>query len=614
MGNKPIPPYTKDEYLNGSAPYEFLYGYKDNKFLLAQYRERMKQAAESIGVKGFIGMWNAYLETVQRKDGIITENTTMFDGQQFELLSGEYICSEYGVKLSDKYGYDVEICPHPIMPIKRIINIDTNEEQLTIAYKKGAQWREITIDKAVVASSNQIINLAKFGIVVNSENAKLLSTYLMNIEQLNYNSIPEERSVTHLGWIADGRFVPYDEDVKFDGEINYKHLFDTIKSHGSFDKWLEFARYARKYGMIARIDLAASFASVIISQCGLLPFIVHTWGGSSNGKSVGIKLAASVWADPEIGHYVATFNGTDVGKEEQAGVLCNLPLCLDELQLKSSSMKRKDFDEMVYKLCEGVGKLRGAKNGGLRKLYKWRNTIISTGEEQLANSSSMGGVINRIIDFDATDYRLCEDLIEGNSIINQNYGHAGKIFIDELEKDGVMEYVRELQKKYYDTLLKSDTTDKQAMAASVLLTADELATKWIFKDDMNLTVDDVKKLLKKKSEVDVNRRANEFIFELVGRNPNKFKPGDNGEYQGEVWGCIENNQIFIIKSVFDAQMELGGFNPGAFLAWAKRNDKIICAKNRTTKLKRIGGSTPIHCVCLVVEPELKEYTQGELPF
>lgn len=614
MGNKPIPPYTKDEYLNGSAPYEFLYGYKDNKFLLAQYRERMKQAAESIGVKGFIGMWNAYLETVQRKDGIITENTTMFDGQAFELLSGDYICTEYGVRLSDKYGYDVEICPHPIMPIKRIINIDTNEEQLTIAYKKGAQWREITIDKAVVASSNQIINLAKFGIVVNSENAKLLSTYLMNIEQLNYNSIPEERSVTHLGWIADGRFVPYDEDVKFDGELNCKHLFDTVKTSGDYEKWLGLAREVRKYGNIGRINLAASFASVIVSQCGLLPFIVHTWGGTGNGKTVGVKLAASVWADPEVGHYVSTFNATDVGMEEQSGTLCNLPLCLDEFQIKSTSMKTKDFDDLIYKLCEGVGRLRGAKAGGLRQMKKWRNTIITTGEQPITSGSSFGGAVNRIIDFDASDTKLCDDLLGANSILNKNYGHAGKEFIRKLQEDGVTEYVQNLQKKYYDMLLKSDNTDKQAMAASAILTADELATEWIFKDGLNLTVQDVQKLLKKKSEVDVNCRAYEFIFELVGRNPNRFKTGDNGEYQGEVWGCIENNQIFIIKSVFDAQMELGGFNPSAFLSWAKRNGKIICNEGKNTRKKRIGGSAPIRCVCLIEEPEVKEYKQGELPF
>lgn len=614
MADISIPPYTKDDYLNGSAPYEFLYNYKDNKFLLSQFRERMKQQAASVGVKGFIGLWNSYLEMTQQGSGIRTENTTLFDGQAFELLSGDYTCTEYGVRLSDKYGYDVEVCPHPIMPIKRIINIDTNEEQLTIAYKKGTQWREITIDKAVVASSNQIINLAKFGIVVNSENAKLLSTYLMQVEQLNYNQIPEERSVTHLGWITDGRFVPYDEDVKFDGELNCKHLFDTVKSNGSFDKWLDLALDIRQYGMIGRINLAASFASVLVSRCGLLPFIVHTWGGTGNGKTVAIKLAASVWADPEVGHYVSTFNATDVGMEEQSGTLCNLPLCLDEFQIKSTSIKSKDFDDIVYKLCEGVGRLRGAKSGGLRQMKKWRNTIISTGEQPITNGSSFGGAVNRIIDFDASDSKLYSDLLGANSIINKNYGHAGKIFIEELKKSGVTEEVQELQKSYYDALLKRDTTDKQAMAASVLLAADELATKWIFKDGMNLTLEDVKKLIKNKSDVDVNRRANEYIYELVGRNPNKFKPGDNGEYQGEVWGTIENNQIYIIKSVFDTQMELGGFNPSAFLSWAKRNNKIICAQNRTTKKKRIGNSTPIWCVCLIEEPEVKEYTQGELPF
>lgn len=614
MADITIPQFTKEDYLNGCEPYEFLYNYRNNKFLLSQYRERMKQQAAKVGVKGFIGLWNAYLEMAQQSEGIRTENTTGFDGQQFELLSGSYVCTDGGVMLVDKYGYEIEVCPHPIMPVKRIINIDTNEEQITIAYKKGFEWREITIDKATVASSNQIINLAKYGIVVNSENAKLLSTYIMSIEQLNYGVVPEERSVTHLGWISDGRFVPYDEDVKFDGELNCKHLFDTVSTAGSYDKWLELARHTRAYGMIGKIDLAASFASVIVGMCGLLPFFVHTWGGTGNGKSVGVKLAASVWADPGIGHYVSTFNATDVGLEEQAGMLCNLPLCLDELQIKSTSMKSKDFDDIIYKLCEGTGKLRGAKNGGIRKMNRWRNTIISTGEQPLTHGSSFGGAVNRIIDFDASSTKLCEDLLTTSNVLDKNYGHAGKVFIERLQSEGMQERAQELQRKYYDMLLKLDNTDKQAMAASALLTADELATEWIFKDGNNITVNELQELLKKKNEVDSNVRAYEYVFELIARNPNRFKPGENGDYQGEVWGCIDNEYVYIIKSIFDYQMEQEGFNASAFLSWAKRNDKIVCNGNRRTKKKRIAGSAPVECVCLHIEPETTEYVQEDLPF
>ena len=196
-----IPQYTVDDFYNSSAPYQFLYQFKDDKFKLGQMRERMKEYARSIGIKSFIGLWNAYLETIQQQKGISLDNATQFDGQEIELFSGQYICDEYGIATSDKYGYEQIICRHPIMPIQRLVNIDTGEERLKIAYKKGRVWRTIIVEKSVLASSNSILQLAANGVLVNSENAKALSTYLLEIEQLNYEEIPEQKSVSRMGWV-----------------------------------------------------------------------------------------------------------------------------------------------------------------------------------------------------------------------------------------------------------------------------------------------------------------------------------------------------------------------------------------------------------------------------
>ena len=48
-----------------------------------------------------------------------------------------------------------------------------------------------------------------------------------------------------------------------------------------------------------RLFLAASFASVVLEPCGLLPFFLHAWGGTETGKTVGLMIAASVWACPK---------------------------------------------------------------------------------------------------------------------------------------------------------------------------------------------------------------------------------------------------------------------------------------------------------------------------
>ena len=601
-----IPDYTAEQFIDTEEPYAFLYQYRDNKFLLKQMVQKMKAKAGAVGVKCFIALWDAYQEMQAQKNGVMLANSTQFDGQEMELFSGEYICDENGVFLIDKYGYENAICRHPIMPVERLCNIDSGEERLKLAYKKGRVWRSIIVEKSVIASSSSILQLAANGIMVNSENAKALSTYLMEMEQLNYELIPEQKSVGRLGWVGEHGFSPFVDDLVFDGETNFKHIFGAVKSSGSREAWVNVMRSLRGEKSPGRLFLAASFASVILEPCGLLPFFLHAWGGTETGKTVGLMIAASVWASPRLGDYILTFNSTLVGQEMTASFLNSLPMCIDELQIQSSSGIR-DFDRIIYQLTEGVGRTRGAKTGGLQKMNTWKNCIITNGEHPISNANSGGGAVNRVIEFEC-DEKVYSDLVGICAVIQSNYGFAGREFVEYLQTDGAFDRVSALQKEYYRELLKSDSTDKQAASASAILAADHIATELIFKDGNNLTVADLEKIMAKKKEVNVNNRALEFIYELVERNPNRFRPNDFGEYQGEVWGKTEENCIYIIKSVFDREMGNGGFNSTAFLAWAKRNDIIITDNGKRTKKSRITGSAT-NCVC--IKKNLNEFEPAQ---
>ena len=590
-----IPEYTYDQYIGTSEPYEFLYSFKDNKFLMKQIQQKMKEKAGAIGVKCFVALFDAYCQMQAKSNGVILENSTQFDGQEIELFSGEYVCDDLGVMIQDKYGFDQIICRHPIMPIQRLCNVDTGEERLKIAYRKGRFWRSLIAEKSTLASSNSILQLAANGVLVTSENAKALSKYLFEIEELNYDMIPEQKSVGRMGWVGEHGFSPYVDDLVFDGESNFKHVFNSVKSGGDRQKWLDAMIKMRAEKGFGRFFLAASFASVILEPCGLLPFFVHAWGGTEVGKTVGLMIAASVWACPKMGEYITTFNSTLVGQEMMATFLNSLPMCVDELQIQSSA-GIKDFDKIIYQLTEGVGRTRGAKTGGLQKVNTWRNCIITNGEQPISNSNSGGGAVNRIIEFECSE-KVYSDLPELSGIIQQNYGFAGREFIEYLQEDGAFEGVHIIQKEFYQELLKTDSTEKQAAAASALLAADYIATNLIFKDGNNLTIEDMAKIMTKKDDVNVNKRAYEFVLEMVTRNLNHFKTNDFGEYQGEIWGKIEQNEIYIIKSVFDREMKNNGYNSTAFLAWAKRLDLIVTAKDKRTKVYRIAGAVT-NCVCI----------------
>lgn len=588
-----MPDFTKEDYLLSSAPFEWLYSHKHDALQMSQLKSMMAENAKNVGVKNFTTLFKDYIAVVNAKNKTTSLSTTDFQDQAFELECNGWRCDDSGIHGVDRLGYDVTACNHPILITQRLVNIDTKIEKLELSFSKGRGWKHLISDKKTLASNNSILQLADYGVAVNSENSKYLVKYLTDIEHLNYASIPEFSSVGRLGWIDEHGFSPYVENLIFDGDLSFKHYFESIQQKGKFEKWLALAKDVRENGSIpARLILAASFSSVLVEKCGGLPFFVHLWGGTETGKTVGLMLAASVWANPEMGKYIHSFNGTTVAQELAAGFVNSLPLILDELQIVK---EKKDFDNMIYQLSEGVGRSRGAKAGGLQRVSSWNNCILTTGEQPISNGNSGGGAVNRIIEINCEEVKLFADGPAVVDVLKKNHGHAGKMFIDGLMDDANMDMAKSLQKTIYKELSsKNSITEKQCLAASMILTADQMATMLIFKDECELDYKDIVPFLSSKESVSVGVRAFDWLCGWIAQNGNKFKPS---EFASEVWGDTNSIHIYIIGNVFDRACSENGFNSQSFLGWLKRNGHIDAPADGLRKVKRIGGSST-RCVCL----------------
>lgn len=614
MGDVPV--YTRDDYLTTTKPFEYLYAHKDNKFELKQLLGVMSAQAQTVGIRNLAALFKAYMETVSGTSAP-GFNRTDFTGQELELDCGSWSASDTGIYGTDKLGFEVVACYHPIMPVQRLVNVDTKVHKVMLAYRLGRRWETVIEDKNVISDSRSIIGLSKYGIMVNSETSKALVRYLADVEQLNYDTIPEVSSVGRLGWIDGYGFSPYEEDLVFDGEETFRTRFESIQEKGSRQAWLDCVRSVRAGktpgNVVARIVLAASFASVLVKPCSCLPFFVHLWGGSETGKSLSLVLAASVWANPEIGVYIQTFNATEVGKELGAAFCNSLPLVIDELQLVKDN--RKDFDKMIYQLSEGVGRTRGQKQGGLQKTPTWRNCIITTGEFPIISSNSGEGAVNRTIEVDCHDTKLFDDPKKTATSLYANYGFAGPEFVKHLMEDGVQERVQKLQDAMQDTLKTGDTMDKQTASAALILAADRLAEEWIFQDGIFLQPEDISKYLVSKEAVNQNARALQYLYDFININQSRFTP-EADAHQGEIWGEIDGEYACIIRSKFDQILSDEGYNASAFLGWAKNRGYIHCSKKgEPTKPKRINGRVS-RCVWLKIsdfDDELDDIDGSLLP-
>lgn len=567
-----IPEWTLEQFEDTEEPWNWLIEQKkQNPSTFGRILNKVKRIADKVKYKTFLSTWKTY-----DKNGSPKNNVLSFGGQDTRLQCGEYLVNEYGgiYRMSEQYGR-IEICSHPIMPVKRVVSVDNGKAKIELAFSRGKDgWRTLIVPKTTVASAQKIIELADSNIAVTSENAKELVKYLSGIESLNYDDLPTQLSTSHLGWLPNGEFAPYAEDVVYDGNSEeYQRIFNSFVACGDEQKWMDTALAVRSgKSVAARVALAASFAAPLVRFCGDLPFIIHLWGDTGCGKTVALLLAASVWCKPDRGSgYIKTLGDTKNAQEIFAAFCQNVPVLFDELQLVA---EYKTYDDMIYKLCQGTSKGRATRDGGLRRQNMWSNCFITTGETPILQSSSGGGAYNRCIEVKFGGQQLFdtpENAAQVADLVKENYGFAGRKFIEAVRKPGMAEAIKVNFDRFKNKLLADDTKEpKQAMAAATILIADMIADKVLFKDGKSLTVEEIKQYLVNSTEIDVNQRCYQYLMNWVTENQQHFE--EDAEDRGGIWGKFDDDYVCISKNKFDEALLAGGFRSRAFLEWCKQKD------------------------------------------
>lgn len=580
----------------------------------------LEDRASELGVKGkFTKLVNAFkrVERVTRQQkkqhqNTLVDNWTNFTGEYDSMRCGSWIASDNGIFTFNKdYSNEVIVCYHPILPVERLRNLETGEEQLKIAFKRNHTWREIIVPKDLVSSSNKIVALSKLGVAVTSENAKLLVKYLSDVENLNDDHIPVQKSTSKLGWIANG-FMPYDDEIVFDGDTRFKQLFDSIKESGNRDAWYKHVKELRKSGrMEIKFLLAAAFASALVKPLGGLPFFVDLWGETEGGKTVSLMVATSVWANPDESRYIGDFKTTDVALEARADMLNNLPVVLDDTS-KTSARIRDNFEGIVYDLCSGKGKSRSNKELGMNRENRWANCILTNGERPLTSYVNQGGAINRILEVECGE-KVYKNPQRTADTMKKNYGFAGKEFVELIKRMGV-DAVRDIQREILDELQDDEKMQKQSLSLSIVLTADRIATDFLFKDRQYISLEDAKEVLVDRNELSDNERCYRYLMDKVAMNGQRFDITSTVEK----WGTVEKGYAIFFNQAFDELCRAGGFSKKSFLSWADRKGLIQTERGRLNKTKKIDGNV-YRCVFLKMEEEpategFMDVENAELPF
>ena len=329
-------------------------------------------------------------------------------------------------------------------------------------------------------------------ITTNPKQRSYLDTYIQN-----YPIHKRALCVDKLGW-HDKQYILPDRAIGSDGKqlIVYQSansINSTLTQQGELAQWRdELCKPLAEQSRFV-FSIACAFAGQLLELLEYDGGGFHLLGSSSMGKSLSLKLAASVWGNPD--RYVKTWRSTDNALEGTASEHNDSFLPLDEI----SECDPKIVGKTVYMLANGQGKGRSTTTGHNRIAKTWRIIFLSNGEESLQNfmaqagQKTNAGIEVRVAHIDADagkglktfDSLVLADTSEAQAdkikeLSHAYYGSAGIAWLEHITSDKVAttanagQLVSSFMSQYSDLTAQAHRVAKRFAIVSA---AGELATQ-----------------------------------------------------------------------------------------------------------------------------------------
>ena len=525
-----------------------------------------------------------------------------YDGKKptDDRIGDKWSMKDDGIWLStyDRRGrrYEERVLYHPLNLLARLKNEETGEEKVILEVQKDGISSRVSVPRIILSSKSKIVDLSRIGIMITTGNAAKVVEYILDYE--DHFSLPLIPSTGKFGWHGTA-FCPYDKEIYYDAEDNFSGLYDALRPAGYYKRWMDHVKQLRQTDRLEiKVMLAASFASVLLHKLSVLPFIIDLYGMTEGGKSVSLKVAASIWGDPRESRYIGDFQATPSALEAKDSALNHLTLFFF---FSSKTLDFGDsFENLVYNFASGKGKSRSNLSLGNAVEQTWQNITLTTGERALQSFIKQGGGLNRVLEV-RMQGPLYADPRHTCDVVDHNFGHAGPDFIKILQSMDD----RLLRKLYQEILAQVQTADKmqkQTMSVSAILLADYLTEKYLFRDGIRIKIPEALSMMLDKSEVSDFERAYHHLQETFILNYSKFADKEDPK---DKWGFIEEDYMVIIDAQFTKLCQQGGFSKKSFLQWADKKGLLICDKGRLNKTKtvktRSGKSCSVRCVYLKIK-------------
>ena len=236
-----------------------------------------------------------------------------------------------------------------------------------------------------------------------------------------------------FGWVQGGGFA-------FAGKvhganINAGHTDDVVGKHyeptGDIQPWKDVSKKIVGEG---RHDLnaiiASAFAGPLVKFTGQEGVLMSACSQDSGaGKTVALRIAASVWGHPI--HSTQSLDDTHNAVIHKLGQVRNLPVYWDEVKGEDQAEK---FVNIAFTLSGGRDKSRMTQTIAARRSGSWETMLVACSNDSIAESvssvqkSSLAGEM-RVFEFQvvkrptpATEVGTVSTMVND---LKDNHGHAG---------------------------------------------------------------------------------------------------------------------------------------------------------------------------------------------
>lgn len=348
-----------------------------------------------------------------------------------------------GLRLPNGFELDMEgirtdtgemVSTAPVLPIAYEVDQD-GAVHAEVAWHKWGAWHRQRVPRRTLASSRLIVDLAEYGVPVDTVTAPLLMSFFSAFEKVNEAALSPRVCAAHIGWTR-GSFLY--------GPTSYgqthlvppaspaaQQFYAGLNSAGTWERWASaIEKYVVQHPSVM-IGIYASLASLLLEPLNERGFVVDWSGLTSVGKTTTLMVAASSLGCPsesDHGGLIRSWRSpSNASRMFAASTLHSFPLYLDETKRANKPELVRDF---LYDFPSGQDSMRSDVDGTARLARRWRSIALTTGEAPITHFSRDGGAHARAICLQGPPWgqpspEMAERQKQLLAELTENYGHLG---------------------------------------------------------------------------------------------------------------------------------------------------------------------------------------------